>query len=197
MVWRSLATIRPPGRDSVQFWLGEGCFFGLCSIGDGTYGFANITMPRMHDAVEGRLQRLRRHFAGFGPPVQDYLAALTADEQIHCGPIEWLEAERWHRDRVVLIGDAAHASSPMMGQGGSMAMEDAVVLAELLDARPQMDEAIGGFIGRRSPRVRWVRQQSQAVAEFLRLPANIRNAALRAHGDTALHDRFRPLIAPP
>jgi FAD-dependent urate hydroxylase len=57
--------------------------------------------------------------------VQDYLAALPSDAAIHCGPIEWLELEQWHHGRVVLIGDAAHASCPMMGQGGSMALEDA------------------------------------------------------------------------
>jgi FAD-dependent urate hydroxylase len=41
---------------------------------------------------------------------------------------------RWQQGRVVLIGDAAHAAPPHMGEGGSMAMEDAVVLAEELVA---------------------------------------------------------------
>src|SRR5262249_12147489 len=117
MVWRSLAPIASRELDGVQFWLGDGTFFGLCAIGDGrTYGFGNATEPRSHDAVAGRRERLRRRFAGFGGLVRDYLGALESDEQIHHGPIEWLELDRWHAGRVVLIGDAAHASSPMMGQ---------------------------------------------------------------------------------
>ena len=45
--------------------------------------------------------------------------------------MEWMECEKWHLGRVVLVGDAAHASSPMMGQGGCMAMEDACALGNL------------------------------------------------------------------
>src|SRR5262245_48098628 len=133
MVWRSVAPICAAQPDSVQFWLGDGCFFGLCPVGHArTYGFGNVTGARAQDAPEGRLERLRRQFAGFGAPISDYLAALERDEQIHCGPIEWLDGEQWHNGRFVLIGDAAHASSPMMGQGGAMAIEDALVLAHTL-----------------------------------------------------------------
>jgi 2-polyprenyl-6-methoxyphenol hydroxylase-like FAD-dependent oxidoreductase len=64
--------------------------------------------------------------------VQEYLTSLDQDEQIHCGPIEWLDLDEWRSGRVVPIGDAANACSPMMGQGGCMATEDAVVLAETL-----------------------------------------------------------------
>jgi len=119
MVWRSVAPLRPRGLTKLQFLLGAGCFFGLCPVGNGrTYGFGNVTAPRFHDAAQGRLERLRAHFAAFGGIVQEYLAALESDEEIHCSPIEWVEQGVWQAGRVVLIGDAAHASSPMMGQGG-------------------------------------------------------------------------------
>ena len=45
----------------------------------------------------------------------------------------------WHRGRVVLIGDAAHATSPHVGQGGAMAIEDAIVLAEEVTADGELD----------------------------------------------------------
>jgi 2-polyprenyl-6-methoxyphenol hydroxylase-like FAD-dependent oxidoreductase len=61
--------------------------------------------------------------------------------------------EEWHRGRVVLIGDAAHASSPMMGQGGCMAMEDALVLAESLDTHPTLAQVLEVYVIRRRPRV--------------------------------------------
>jgi 2-polyprenyl-6-methoxyphenol hydroxylase-like FAD-dependent oxidoreductase len=83
MAWRSVAPIRPRGLTTLQFHLGKGCFFGLCPVGDGrTYGFGNITGPRAQEPMVGRLDRLRRHFTGFSAIVQDYLAALSHDEEI-------------------------------------------------------------------------------------------------------------------
>jgi 2-polyprenyl-6-methoxyphenol hydroxylase-like FAD-dependent oxidoreductase len=197
MVWRSIAPSRGE-PDAIEFWLGDGRFFGLCPVGAGrTYGFANVTGPRSHDPVEGRLGRIRQRFADFGAPIQDYLTALERDEQIHCGPIEWLETPHWRSGRVLLIGDAAHASSPMMGQGGSMAMEDALVLSETLRPASDVPAALETFVGRRAPRVEWVRQQSRAVGEMLRVPPHARNAALRERGQAAFHERFLPLTAEP
>jgi len=197
MAWRSLAPILPGQPTSVQFWLGDGCFFGLCPVGEGqTYGFGNVTQRRIHDTIRGRLQRLRERFAGFGDLVRDYLTALECDEQIHCGAIEWLELDRWHAGRVVLIGDAAHASSPMMGQGGCMAMEDALVLAEILHSTVDVESALDMFVARRTARVNWVQQESRAVGEALRLPPDTRNTILRERGERMLWHRFQPLTVP-
>jgi len=198
MVWRSLAPICPRGLAKVQFLLGDGCFFGLCPVGNGhTYGFGNVAEPRFHDAVQGRRERLRGRFAAFGGIVQEYLAALELDEEIHCSPIEWVEQDVWQSGRVVLIGDAAHASSPMMGQGGCLAMEDAYVLAEILRSADSVEGALDTYVSRRKPRVNWVQQESRAVGEKFRLPPAFRDAALRGRGDQMMHERYRPLIPAP
>jgi 2-polyprenyl-6-methoxyphenol hydroxylase-like FAD-dependent oxidoreductase len=198
MAWRSIAPIRPHGLTNLQFLLGEDRFFGLCPVADGrTYGFGNITGPRTHEPIVGRLDRLRHHFIGFAEIVRDYLLALATDEEIHCGPVDWIALEQWHVDRVVLIGDAAHASSPMMGQGGCMAMEDAWVLAEKLINCGSLPEALASFVARRLPRVRWVHQESTAVAASFRLPQNVRNDALRQVGAQMFRTRFQPLLPDP
>lgn len=57
--------------------------------------------------------------------VREYLASLERDEQVRCAAMEWVDVDERHTGRVVLIGDAAHAGSPPMGQAGCMAMEDA------------------------------------------------------------------------
>lgn len=196
--WRSLAPVTLTGPPSIQFWLGDHCFFGLCSVGHGgTYGFANVTRERQHDPAEGRLARLRTNFSDFGSPVQDYLTHLDDDSQIHCSSIEWIEQERWRLGRVVLIGDAAHATSPMMGQGGSLAMEDAWVLGNLLNSEVSLDEALAEYVRRRTPRVRWVQQQSRAVAEtFDRAPLT-RNEVLRTKGASMFMERYLPLTLNP
>jgi 2-polyprenyl-6-methoxyphenol hydroxylase-like FAD-dependent oxidoreductase len=189
--WRSLAPLRLPGPPSIQFWLGDRCFFGLCSVSDDhTYGFGHVTQDREYDPVEGRLDRLRARFADFGSTVQDYLAALDQDTQIHCSAIERIEQDLWHTGRVVLIGDAAHASSPLMGQGGSLAMEDASVLAEVLRTGPSLADALASYTVRRKPRVGWVQQQSLAVADSFNLPPDARNQALLTKGAQLFKQRY-------
>jgi 2-polyprenyl-6-methoxyphenol hydroxylase-like FAD-dependent oxidoreductase len=143
MNWRSIAPIQPACLTGLQMHLGDGCTFGLVPMGAGrTYGFAYVIEPRFHDPLEGRLERLRNRFAAFGGRVPAYLASLERDDQVICSAMEWMESEKWHTGRVVLVGDAAHASSPMMGQGGCMAMEDACVLAEELCAASTVQSAL-------------------------------------------------------
>ncbi|MGK5685591.1 FAD-dependent monooxygenase [Actinoplanes sp. URMC 104] len=195
--WRSLAPVRPDGPGAVQFWLGEDRFFGLCPVAPGlTYGFGTLAGPPRRDPVPGRRQRLLDRFAGFGAPVTRYLAAVRSDADIHCGPVEWLPGVAWHAGPVVLVGDAAHAASPMMGQGGCLAVEDAVVLAEELTRATSVPDALTAYARRRAPRVAWVREQSAALAELIRLPAAARDRLLRERGVAAFHDRYRPLTEP-
>jgi 2-polyprenyl-6-methoxyphenol hydroxylase-like FAD-dependent oxidoreductase len=198
MAWRSIAPTRPAGLDGVQFWLGADRFFGLCPVGgDATYGFGNLAGSPVHEPVAGRRQRLAERFAGFGSPVQEYLAAVERDSDVHCGPVEWLPSVAWYDRRVVLVGDAAHAMSPMMGQGGGMAVEDALVLADELRRAVDIDEGLAAFAARRMARVQWVRQQSEALGELVRLPAQVRDRALRERGAASFQERYRPLVAEP
>ena len=76
-----------------------------------------------------------------------------------------------------------------------MAMEDAVVLAELLGSADHIEDALGAYVERRRPRVDWVGQQSRAVGESLGMPPGIRNAALRERGQGVFLQRFGPLLA--
>ena len=109
------------------------------------------------------------------------------------GPIEWVELDRWHSSCVVLIGDAAHASVPLMGEGGCMAMEGAYVLAEVLREAETVESTLDTYVARRRPRAAWVQQESRAVAQSFLLPPAVRNAALRERGDQMIQDRFGPL----
>jgi 2-polyprenyl-6-methoxyphenol hydroxylase-like FAD-dependent oxidoreductase len=195
MVWRSLIPTRPPGVTDLTILMGDGCYFGQVPMGDGhTYGFGAVGSPRIADPVEGRLERFRARFADFGGPVPAYLAALECDEQIHVGPFEWMDLDRWYTGRVVLIGDAAHAGPPNMAEGGCMALEDALVLAEELRVADTVEMALASYEARRRPRADWVQEQSRIVAESWVLPAAARNAVLRERGDQLFRERYRPLI---
>jgi 2-polyprenyl-6-methoxyphenol hydroxylase-like FAD-dependent oxidoreductase len=96
----------------------------------------------------------------------------------------------------VLIGDAAHASSPLMGQGGCMAIEDAFVLAELLASRT-VDDALEAYVQRRRPRVDWVQRESAILGKSALLPPSIRDGVLRERGAEMFRARYLPLLAEP
>jgi 2-polyprenyl-6-methoxyphenol hydroxylase-like FAD-dependent oxidoreductase len=198
MNWRSVAPVRPVGLTAFQINLGDGCLFGLVPLGSGrTYAFAYVAHPHYRDPVEGRLARLRQRFSSFGPGVAAYLTALERDDEVICSAMEWMELGKVHAGRVVLVGDAAHASSPMMGQGGCMAMEDACVLAEELRAAATVEAALGSYVRRRKPRVEWVQRQSMRLADLLTASSADRNATLKARGQLLMQDRFGPLVPPP
>ena len=69
----------------------------------------------------------------------------------------------WHRGRVVLVGDAAHATAPTIGSAGGMAVEDAVVLAEELSRLDDYEPALAAYTDRRWERAKLVVQTSVAV----------------------------------
>lgn len=198
-VRRSIVHMRPPGIvDNIVIVMGEGAFFGLAPIGnDHTYGFGAVGGEQFEDQLDGRLERFRRRFAGFGGPIPAYLAALQSDEQIHVGPIEWIELGEWYRGRVVLIGDAAHAGPPHMTEGGCMAMEDGLVLADVLHAEESVERALEVYARRRKPRTDWVQEQSRAAAQAWVQPTDVRNAALRKNGDQMFRERYKALLLPP
>ena len=198
MAWRSVAPTRPPGVTHLVILMGNGCFFGLVPVGGRqTYGFAGLDAERFDDPLSGRLARFRERFSGVGGPVKPSLDALGADADLHVVPVERVDLDNWQEGRVLLIGDAAHATSPHMGEGGSLAMEDAVVLAEILQGNADIDAALRSFTPRRRPRVAWVQEQTMIAARAWVLPPAVRNAALRERGDQMLQDRYRPLIGLP
>jgi 2-polyprenyl-6-methoxyphenol hydroxylase-like FAD-dependent oxidoreductase len=199
VVWRSLIPIRPSGLDDMTVVMGDGRFFGLVPVGGGrTYGFGGLDAPDpFEDPSEGRLERVRRLFAPLGGPVPAYLTALECDAQLRFDVIEWVDADCWHTGRVLLLGDAAHAGPPHMGQGGCMALEDALVLGECLRVAATVEGALVAYVTRRRPRTDWVQEQSRAALRFWLLPPAARDAALRERGDQTMRARYTPLRPAP
>ena len=72
----------------------------------------------------------------------------------------------WHRGRVALIGDAAHATSPHVGQGAAMAIEDAVVLADEVTGEGPLGDALGRFMQRRFERCKFVCDASRQIGRW-------------------------------
>lgn len=92
---------------------------------------------------------------------------MTDPDRIDRRPLHAiLVAPPWHRGRVLLIGDAAHSTTPHLAMGAGIAIEDAVVLAELLEAHDELEDALEAFMARRYERCRLVVENSLQLGEW-------------------------------
>ncbi|SCG68433.1 FAD-dependent monooxygenase [Micromonospora coxensis] len=138
--------------------------------------------------------RLRELFGSYGGPVPAVLEAIGDDVQV--GLTDEVELGRWHRGRVLLVGDAAHATAPTLSQGAAMALEDAVVLAESLQAAGTVEAALVAYESRRRPRTRWVRDRTRDRNRTRDVPPALRDPLLRGRGDRIFREHYRLLVGP-
>jgi 2-polyprenyl-6-methoxyphenol hydroxylase-like FAD-dependent oxidoreductase len=164
-------------------------FLTLAAGGGQVYCYADFNTG--DPAVE--LGDWRELFAHFADPVP---ALLSLGKDAYRSPIEEVVQPRWTAPGVVLVGDAAHASSPNMAQGAAMALEDVYVLAGLLAVQP-IPEALRAFEERRRSRVRWVQSQTHRRDRTRRLPSFLRNLALAKNGQKLYRSNYAPLLTPP
>ncbi|MFJ2804909.1 FAD-dependent monooxygenase [Kitasatospora sp. NPDC087271] len=109
-------------------------------------------------------EQLAERLAGFGGPIAEALAQVTDPSAVVYSRISQVSVEEpWHVGRIALAGDAAHASTPHLAQGAAMAVEDALVLAQSLDAAEAVPAALAAWEERRRPRAMWVQSLSRAV----------------------------------
>ncbi|GAB7406432.1 FAD-dependent monooxygenase [Pseudomonas aeruginosa] len=110
-------------------------------------------------------QRLAAHYAdfdGIGASIARLIPSATT--LVH-NDLEELAGASWCRGRVVLIGDAAHAMTPNLGQGAAMALEDAFLLARLWCLAPRAETLIL-FQQQREARIEFIRKQSWIVGRL-------------------------------
>jgi salicylate hydroxylase len=160
-----------PDATPLQFWAGAGRHLLHYAIDGGrTVNFlAVVRAPEwtndawmeecpVSDAVDA--------FAGWHPAVTEMVGAPEAGARWALHDIEPLE--RWHTDRVVLMGDAAHAMVPHQGQGAGQTLEDAIALADCLADDPA--SALRRYTQRRRKRTSAVQRLSRRTADLLHLP---------------------------
>ncbi|PTL77095.1 NAD(P)/FAD-dependent oxidoreductase [Vitiosangium sp. GDMCC 1.1324] len=152
---------RAEDRSCLQMTLGRGGFFGYCGGGEGRVMWWS-NLPRAEELTREELatlstEELRKTLltvhAGWPAPIE---ALLTQSQDIVRTNIHDVGLlPKWHRGRVVLIGDAAHAMSPNTGQGASVALEDSMYLASLLrgEAAVDLEQVFARFERDRRPRV--------------------------------------------
>ncbi len=121
-----------------------------------------LKLPR-----EGMAALYRQRLEQFGGPVAEARELIVDDEAVVYRPVEnLLVPPPWHRGRVVLIGDAAHATTPHCGQGAAQAIEDAIVLTEELGSERTLAEALEAYTERRYERCKLIVEGSEAIGRW-------------------------------
>jgi prepilin-type processing-associated H-X9-DG protein len=167
-----------PTRGAQHFVFGTRSFFGYLVREDGTvYWFANLTAdeppPADQSATLGGtwLARLRELHADDPAPVPHILEHVHGD--IGAYPIfELPTAPAWSRGRAVAVGDAVHATSPSAGQGASLALEDALVLATTLKDHATPEQAFEVYESARRKRAERVVAYATAINKHKRVTTN-------------------------
>ena len=191
--WR-FVTACPPVIKTWSVMLGHRTAFLTIPIGDRrVYCYCDV----VSSSGENRDEDLGRLFSGFAEPVPELLDSVAALDLVHRSTIEEVALDSSARGRVVLIGDAAHATSPNMAEGAAMALEDALVLAECLARLEPVAAALSAFEVRRRPRTDWVRAQTHRRDRTRYLPVAVRNAVLRVFGRRIFRSNYRPLLDEP
>jgi len=114
-------------------------------------------------AAEVLLEKLEGYDS---PIIQACVPHIRASGHVTFRPLESLLVEDpWYRDRVVLIGDAVHSGPPVLAQGAAMAIEDAIALAEELDASGGLYDRLEAFMARRRERAGLVVRNSVYLCE--------------------------------
>lgn len=165
-VWR-FTTERPAELTYHAVYLGLGLKAGLIPLTqDSMYLFLVTSEPgNPRKETSALYGELKGHLSSFGGLVRTASEGLREGDEIVYVPIEEVILPLpWSVGRICLIGDACHASGPHIAQGASMALEDAIVLAEMTaDADGPVPALLEKFAERRYPRCKFVQETSRAV----------------------------------
>ena len=163
-VWRYNLP-RPDGFDALHVYNGP-TGVGLVPMSE-TEIYIYATTPEPDNPaypVEGLAARMRQRLADCAPAIRAIAEQITDDERVVYRPLEVIFLQGpWHNRRTVLLGDAVHATTPHLGQGGGMAIEDAVVLAEELARAEDVEQAFAAYRQRRFERCRYVLEKSLEI----------------------------------
>jgi 2-polyprenyl-6-methoxyphenol hydroxylase-like FAD-dependent oxidoreductase len=204
VAWRAVVPANGIDVDAVtgEAW-GRGQLFGAARLTQARlYWFASARAPESSDGSQ-RAERdlLVERFADWHAPISAIIDSTAPEAMIRTPLREIPPLKTWVSGRVALLGDAAHAMLPNLGQGGCQAIEDAAVLAASLTGGADVPEALNAYEQARKPRAEMVARQSRRMSGLahLRNPAAValRNLAMRAAPAEATLRRLDDLVGRP
>ena len=178
----------------VQFgeWWSELGLFGAAPVSapgapSSVYFFTSILPGPVAQAVGARdVHRFRSLWCRAVPAAEPILARIRTFDDLLVNEVTRIDCRTFAHGRLALLGDAAHAMAPNLGQGANSALVDAAVLMHALSTEPTIEGALRAYDARRRPAVRRVQDDADRFARA----AQLRSRALRR-----LRDALLPVIA--
>jgi 2-polyprenyl-6-methoxyphenol hydroxylase-like FAD-dependent oxidoreductase len=150
---------------------GRGHRFGIVRMdSDRIYWFAtaNTKLGMTYPPAEQKALLLKI-FGGWHHPIRHLLENTPAEAILHNDISDFAPMNQWRVGRVTLLGDAAHATTPNMGQGACMAIESADVLAQCLAPTADVAAAFRAYEARRKPRTAFITHQSWQIGRVAQM----------------------------
>lgn len=167
-VWRAVVQ-RPAAATGTTFLYGPRRKAGFTPVTNDLM-YAYVVEPaadRSTPERDVRPQMMRELLSEFGGPVAEARDSIRDPELVDVRPLHAvIVPPPWSRGRVVLVGDAVHTTTPQLAMGGALAMEDGVVLAELLSGGGDIESVLQAFTARRFARCRMGVENSSQLSEW-------------------------------
>jgi 2-heptyl-3-hydroxy-4(1H)-quinolone synthase len=182
----------------VEMW-GRGKRVGVVPIGEGqTYVFTTLNAAPHAPKPFATLAEFKALWSEFGAPASQAFEALDDLGAVLHNDLEDGICSRFWADGVALLGDAAHAVTPNMGQGAGLAIEDACCLAHLLSTPSELGDALRRYEALRRPRAQWILDRSYSLGKIAQLESGLgralRNLALRLTPDSINHSALKRIV---
>ncbi|WP_046176407.1 FAD-dependent monooxygenase [Domibacillus indicus] len=185
--WRGVVSVDGLPRLSHRFietWGTKGRFGIVPLPKNKVYWYALINARQSDPRIANYSTKdLHRLFQNYHDPIPDLLLKTTSHDMIHRDIVDIAPMKCFYSDRVVFIGDAAHAITPNMGQGACQAIEDARILAECLRIQSNYQEAFADYDARRRERIGQISNQSWKIGKMAQsesfLFTSIRNQLMK------------------
>jgi 2-polyprenyl-6-methoxyphenol hydroxylase-like FAD-dependent oxidoreductase len=168
-----------------EYWTPLGVFGGAPVDADTCYFYASAAAAPVAEAVAARdLGACRTAWARALPIAGELVGLVRGFDELLVNHAERVDCGRWHDGRLVLLGDAAHAMAPTLGQGANSALVDAAVLTAELTGSGSVPEALSRYTRRRRAKVGVVQDRADRLTRMAGLTSppmrGLRDAAMRA-----------------
>jgi 2-polyprenyl-6-methoxyphenol hydroxylase-like FAD-dependent oxidoreductase len=198
--WRGVVENRwGLSHQAVEMW-GAAGRFGYVPIGDNqVYWFACKNAAQNDPALrQWSVHDLVRNFGDFASPVPEIIRFTTDNQLLWNDIMDLKPVPQFAMGRIVLIGDAAHATTPNLGQGACMGIEDAQVLADELAVNRDVETAFSRFEMRRLRRTRFIVETSERLGKIAQLENKaaivVRNAFFRLLPDSVNERQLKEIL---
>jgi 2-polyprenyl-6-methoxyphenol hydroxylase-like FAD-dependent oxidoreductase len=184
--WRATITLEDNfPYTSEETWGHKGRFGITPLVNQQVYWYACINSPQARNPrfAVYTITDLRNHFKGYHPAVRKVLELTEQTSLIHNDIYDIKPLSEYHKGNIVLIGDAAHATTPNLGQGACMGVEDVAVLLQEIDQQSNSTKAFEQFSKRRTKRCKYIVNTSKQMGQIAQMDNRgllpFRNFAIR------------------